>query len=96
MISVKEGLRKTVEYFESELADMGEIIPTGPKAEKPQPLIKPILDVSRPRDERRLSLQYTDTVESISESKHSVGYSGISSRFSVSEVLVDVNEDRKE
>ena len=47
LISVKDGLRKTVEYFQAEVKAMGEVIPTGPKAERPQKV----------RDERRLLLK---------------------------------------
>ena len=81
-----------MEYFKSELEETGEIIPTGPKAEKPQSLIKPIIDVSRPRDERRLSSDHQDAVESIIGGRRIDG--GVSDGVSVSEVLVDVNEDR--
>mmetsp|Transcript_7635 Transcript_7635/g.9046 ORF Transcript_7635/g.9046 Transcript_7635/m.9046 type:complete len:426 (-) Transcript_7635:209-1486(-) len=36
-VSVNEGLRKTVEYFRSELLITGEIVPTGPQASRPKP-----------------------------------------------------------
>ena len=36
-VTVDEGLRKTVEYFRSELQQTGEIIPTGPFAARPKP-----------------------------------------------------------
>ena len=61
---------------------MGEIIPTGPKAERPQPLIKPIIDVNRPRDERRLQSEIADT-----ESR----YSNSDVRDGISEILVDAD-----
>ena len=34
---VKEGLRRTVDYFRRELEETGEVIPTGPGAAKPKP-----------------------------------------------------------
>ena len=37
VVPVKEGLRRTVEYFRKELEDTGEVIPTGPGASKPKP-----------------------------------------------------------
>ena len=82
IMTVKEGLRRTVEYFKSELDTMGEIIPTGPKAERPQPLIKLIIDVNRPRDERRLQSEIADT-----ESR----YSNSDVRDGISEILVDAD-----
>ena len=36
VVPVKEGLRKTIEYFRNELSETGEIIPTGPDAARPQ------------------------------------------------------------
>ncbi|KAJ8599548.1 hypothetical protein CTAYLR_007111 [Chrysophaeum taylorii] len=40
--TVQMGLEHTIEYFKKELEDMGEIIPTGPRASKPRPLnLKP-------------------------------------------------------
>jgi len=33
----RDGLIKTIEYFEKELRDSGGIIPTGPGASKPKP-----------------------------------------------------------
>lgn len=36
VVPVREGLRKTIEYFARELQDSGEIVPTGPDAAKPQ------------------------------------------------------------
>mmetsp|Transcript_41932 Transcript_41932/g.100737 ORF Transcript_41932/g.100737 Transcript_41932/m.100737 type:complete len:517 (+) Transcript_41932:80-1630(+) len=35
-VTVEEGLKKTIEYFQSVLDQAGEIIPTGPGASKPQ------------------------------------------------------------
>lgn len=35
-VPVRVGLAKTIEYFRQELAQSGEIIPTGPDASKPQ------------------------------------------------------------
>lgn len=35
-VSVEQGLRKTIEYFQGVLKEAGEIIPTGPGAAKPQ------------------------------------------------------------
>ena len=36
VVSVADGLEKTIDYFRSELEKSGEIIPTGQKAERPQ------------------------------------------------------------
>jgi UDP-glucuronate decarboxylase len=38
-VTVDEGLRKTVEYFRSELLITGEIVPTGPQASRPKTAI---------------------------------------------------------
>jgi UDP-glucuronate decarboxylase len=35
-VTVEQGLRKTIDYFQSVLDEAGEIIPTGPGASKPQ------------------------------------------------------------
>jgi len=35
-VTVKEGLDKTIKYFQQILDEAGEIIPTGPGASKPQ------------------------------------------------------------
>ena len=35
-VSVEEGLKKTIEYFQGEVEAAGEIIPTGPEAAKPK------------------------------------------------------------
>ncbi|OEU11564.1 hypothetical protein FRACYDRAFT_192403, partial [Fragilariopsis cylindrus CCMP1102] len=35
-VTVKEGLSKTITYFQQVLDEAGEIIPTGPGASKPQ------------------------------------------------------------
>lgn len=35
-VTVEEGLKKTIEYFQHVLEEAGEIIPTGPGAAKPQ------------------------------------------------------------
>jgi len=37
--TVQQGLEETIAYFKQELNDMGEIIPTGPLASKPRPLL---------------------------------------------------------
>ena len=37
---VHDGLRKTVDYFASELREAGEIVPTGPDAAKPRPVVQ--------------------------------------------------------
>ena len=36
VVTVEEGLKKTIDYFQSVLDQAGEIIPTGPGASKPQ------------------------------------------------------------
>ena len=36
VVDVKDGLKKTIEYFRRELEESGEIIPTGPLASRPQ------------------------------------------------------------
>ena len=35
-VTVDEGLKKTIEYFQGEVEAAGEIIPTGPEAQKPR------------------------------------------------------------
>lgn len=35
-VTVDEGLKKTIEYFQGEVAAAGEIVPTGPDAVKPR------------------------------------------------------------
>ena len=36
VVSVEQGLKKTIEYFQHVLKEAGEIIPTGPGAAKPE------------------------------------------------------------
>lgn len=37
VVPVREGLQRTIDYFESVLKESGEIVPTGPQAAKPHP-----------------------------------------------------------
>ena len=35
-VSVDEGLKRTIQYFQGEVEAAGEIVPTGPDASKPK------------------------------------------------------------